>query len=140
MKNSKSKNQLLEKPHDFSRRTQRNSNNNLSGSNTSNENIYGYRQYNRPRMIKLPEEERLKILNGLKKNHDMLSNEYKSISLILDTCTKVKRFIILLLLFDIFLRYYYYYLTYFLINYFLLLIYTNNINILILENRNLRNN
>jgi len=85
MKNSKTKSQqLLEKPHDFSKRTQR---------SYMNEDMYAspYRQYNRPRMIKLPEEERLKILNGLKKNYDLLSNEYKSISLVLDTCAKVKR-------------------------------------------------
>jgi len=84
MKESKSKSQTLaSKPHDFSKRTSRN----LNGSNYS----MNYRQYNRPRMIKLPEEERLKILDGLKKNYELLSNEYKSISLVLDTCTKVKR-------------------------------------------------
>jgi len=107
MKNSKSKSQLLEKPHDFSRRTQR--------GNASSENVY--RQYNRPRMIKLPEEERLKILNGLKKNYDLLSNEYKSISLIVDTCTKVKRFIIFnysnYKYVALFKYYYYYFLTQF---------------------------
>ncbi|ORX86042.1 hypothetical protein BCR32DRAFT_265240 [Anaeromyces robustus] len=87
MKANKAKNQkLTDKPHDFSKRTQRNSNNNLS-----NEYNYQYRQYNRPRMIRLPEEERLKILSGLKKNYEILTNEYKSISLILDTCAKVKR-------------------------------------------------
>eukprot|EP00833_Pecoramyces_ruminatium_P008881 jgi/Orpsp1_1/1182913/evm.model.c7180000083148.1 len=89
MKNSKTKNQKLsEKPHDFSKRTQRNG----SLTNYSNEDVYAshYRQYNRPKMIKLPEEERLKILNGLRKNYELLTNEYKSISLVLDTCTKVK--------------------------------------------------
>jgi len=89
MKKSKSKSQeLMEKPHDFSKRTQRNSSNRHSNDDI---NASYYRQYNRPRMIKLPEEERLKILNGLKKNYDLLSNEYKSISLVLDTCAKVKR-------------------------------------------------
>lgn len=93
MKNSKTKNQKLsEKPHDFSKRTQRNG----SLTNYSNEDVYAshYRQYNRPKMIKLPEEERLKILNGLRKNYELLTNEYKSISLVLDTCTKVKRLVI----------------------------------------------
>jgi len=84
MKNSKSKSQTLaDKPHDFSKRTKRNSNDVSYPSY--------YRQYNRPRMIKLPEEERLKILSGLRKNYELLSNEYKSISLVLDTCTKIKR-------------------------------------------------
>ncbi|ORX53709.1 hypothetical protein BCR36DRAFT_283984 [Piromyces finnis] len=88
MKKNKSKSQeLMKQPHDFSKRMQRTSSNYLSNDDT---NAY-YRQYNRPRMIKLPEGERLKILSGLKKNYDLLSNEYKSISLVLDTCAKVKR-------------------------------------------------
>ncbi|KAJ3396583.1 hypothetical protein HDU92_002531 [Lobulomyces angularis] len=42
-------------------------------------------------LVPLPEEERLKILNGLKNNWERLNSDYQKLSLTVDTVPKIAR-------------------------------------------------